>query len=577
MIKEGALPAVGEFGRKEAVIEPHLGIERVASADPVDRGLDLASVGRIRTAAGLGIVGATDLDDFSGRILHHLLAADEVARAQAHLGAGGKAEVFRRRHLHEVLAIDVELAREGDEARACLGVLGMVHRLHLLDKVRGVVRQDDLDGIEHSHVTRGGAVQHVAHGRFKEREVVGAFEFRDPDGLAEIADRFGRVTAASDARDRRHAGIIPSAHMAIIDELEQLALAHHRVVQIEPGEFDLAGPRGHGEVLEEPVVEGPVVLEFQGAERMGDMLERIALPVGVVVDRVEAPRIAGAMVLSVEDAVEDGVAQVQVRVRHIDLGAQDLFAVGEFAGPHPGEKIEALLDGTIPPGALGARVLQIAAGFADLLGALILDVGFAFFDEKNGPVIELLEVVGGEIEVLAPVEAEPADVGLDRLDVFDLLLGRIRVVEAKVAAAAILLRNAEIETDRFGVAQMQVAVRLGRETGHRAGVFARGEIFFDDLADEVFRGGRGGFGHACGDGGRKGREPKRNFPPRNALTASTRRGHPRCWGVLPPRRAPRHRKNPRRDPPWGRRVLRRVRRSGDGLAGSGGNPRGRRR
>jgi hypothetical protein len=40
------------------------------------------------------------------------------------------------------------------------------------------------------------------------------------------------------------------------------------------------------------------------------------------------------------------------------------------------------------------------------------------------------------IEVLAPIEAEPADVALDRVDIFLLLLGRVRVVEAQIAAAA---------------------------------------------------------------------------------------------------------------------------------------------
>jgi hypothetical protein len=65
--------------------------------------------------------------------------------------------------------------------------------------------------------------------------------------------------------------------------------------------------------------------------------------------------------------------------------------------------------------------------------------------------------------VLAPVEAQPLHVGLDRLDVLELLLGRVGVVEAQVAAPAELARAAEVEADRLGVADVQVAVRLGRE------------------------------------------------------------------------------------------------------------------
>ena len=67
--------------------------------------------------------------------------------------------------------------------------------------------------------------------------------------------------------------------------------------------------------------------------------------------------------------------------------------------------------------------------------------------------------------MLAPIEAEPVHVALDGVDVFLLFLGRIGVVEAQIAVAAELLRDAEIQADRLGVADMQIAVRLGRKAG----------------------------------------------------------------------------------------------------------------
>ena len=105
---------------------------------------------------------------------------------------------------------------------------------------------------------------------------------------------------------------------------------------------------------------------------------------------------------------------------------------------------------------------------AHLLRALVVDIGLAGADQVLGPGVELLEIVRGVVEVLAPVEAEPAHVALDGVDVFLLFLGRIGVVEAQMAAAAELLRDAEVEADRFGVADVQVAVRLGREAGDDA-------------------------------------------------------------------------------------------------------------
>ena len=72
---------------------------------------------------------------------------------------------------------------------------------------------------------------------------------------------------------------------------------------------------------------------------------------------------------------------------------------------------------------------------------LVVDIGLAGADQMLGPVVELLEIVRGVIEMLAPIEAEPAHVALDGVDVFLLFLGRIGVVEAQMAAAAELLRR----------------------------------------------------------------------------------------------------------------------------------------
>ncbi len=82
----------------------------------------------------------------------------------------------------------------------------------------------------------------------------------------------------------------PSLH-----ELEQLALAHHRIVQVQAGKLDL--PRVVDlQLVEQPVVERAVVLELQGADRVGDALDRIALPVGEIVHGINAPLVAGAVV-----------------------------------------------------------------------------------------------------------------------------------------------------------------------------------------------------------------------------------------------------------------------------------------
>ena len=75
---------------------------------------------------------------------------------------------------------------------------------------------------------------------------------------------------------------------------------------------------------------------------------------GEVVELVDAPVVAGAVVLDVEDAVERGVAHVDVRVRHVDFGAQDVGAVGEFSGLHAGEQVEVFRARVVAVRAVGA-------------------------------------------------------------------------------------------------------------------------------------------------------------------------------------------------------------------------------
>ena len=58
--------------------------------------------------------------------------------------------------------------------------------------------------------------------------------------------------------------------------------------------------------------------------------------------------------------------------------------------------------------------------------------------------------------------------------------------------------DAEVQADRLGVADVQIAVGLGREPGiDPPAMFARAVVLADDLADEVGGGGRGG-GRAIG-------------------------------------------------------------------------------
>ena len=188
------------------------------------------------------------------------------------------------------------------------------------------------------------------------------------DRVREVAHALRREAAPAHAGERGHARVVPAAHVALVDQPHQLALAHHGVREVQARELVLVRLGRHRQVLEEPVVERAVHLELERADRVRDALDRVRQPVGEVVHRVDAPGVAGAVVLRVQDAVEHRVAQVDVGRRHVDLRAQDARAVRELAGAHAREQVEVLVDRPVAARARPARLGERAAVLADLLG-----------------------------------------------------------------------------------------------------------------------------------------------------------------------------------------------------------------
>ena len=313
------------------------------------RGLHLAAVGRIASSRRR-VVGAPQLDDVPCGILHDFGAGDEVRATQAHFPSRREPEELLRRHLAEIVLLDVQDSREGHLAGAGGGVLGIVDDVDLFDLAFRVVGDDDLQRAKDRHDARRVAIQVFADAELELRDVDDVLFLGDADALAEIADRLGRVAPASEAADRRHPRIVPSRDVAELHQLQELALAHHGVIEIQPRELDLLRPGAVervAELVDEPVVQRPVILEFERAQRVRDALNRVRQRMREVVHRIDAPGVARPMMRGVPDAIERRVAHVEIRRRHVDLRAQDVRAVFELARAHPGEEVEVLRDRAI--------------------------------------------------------------------------------------------------------------------------------------------------------------------------------------------------------------------------------------
>ena len=380
----------------------------------------------------------------------------------------------------------------------------MVGRLAELLFTFRVVLDDELQRVEHGDAARCDLVEVLAHAVFEHRDVDPRIGLGHADALGEGAEALGRVAAPACAHQRGEARVVPAVDALFLDELDELAFGQHHVGQVEPRELDLLRQRSVelaavGQLLVEPVVQRAMVLELERADRVRDVLDRVRHAVRPVVGRVEAPRVAGAVVVRVPDPVHGRVAQVDVGRVHVDLRAQDMRAVRVLAGLHLAQQLQVLFDAAIAERAVAAALGEGAARGAHFFCALAIDIRKAARHQVLGERVELVEVVGGE-ELVAgavgvPRKPEPVHGIDDRVDVLLLFLGRVGVVEAQVAHAAEVAREAEVEADALGVAVVQVAVGFRREARAdlcpvaACGVLARSEVVLDDAADEIRAGG----------------------------------------------------------------------------------------
>jgi len=370
----------------------------------------------------------------------------------------------------------------------------MTRQFEMIDLVFRVVGDHDFQWTQHAHGARSVRVEVLADAELEHAIVDHAIGAVGADHLAEIADRRRGVAAAAEARQGRHARVVPAVDVLFIHQLLELALAGDGVVQVQAAEFVLTRVRRYRQVVEEPFVQRTVALELQGADGVSDAFDGVRLTVGEVVVGVDAPLVTGLVVVGMADAVHDRIAQVHVRRGHVDLGAQYAGTIRELTGAHAGEPVQVLFHRTVAERAVLARLGEAATVFLGLLRSQVVDVGLAGLDQLHRPVVQLVEILRGIAHFTGPFEAQPLHVAFDGVDVFLVFLGRVGVVETQVRDAAELLGQAEVHTDRLGVADVQVAVGLWRETGDDLRVLARIQVRLDDRAQEVDRDGRSGLG-----------------------------------------------------------------------------------
>ena len=109
-------------------------------------------------------------------------------------------------------------------------------------------------------------------------------------------------------------------------------------------------------------------LKFERTQGMRDAFDGIGNTMRVVVHRIDAPFVAGVVVIGAADTVDDGVAHIDVAGCHVDFQTQGFAAIGELAVFHAREQVEVLFDTAVAVRAVFACFSQRTAVFAHFFG-----------------------------------------------------------------------------------------------------------------------------------------------------------------------------------------------------------------
>jgi hypothetical protein len=124
----------------------------------------------------------------------------------------------------------------------------------------------------------------------------------------------------------------------------------------------------------------------------------------------------------------------------------------------------------------------------DFVRTQAANIGFALLDELQGILVKLFIIIGGIIETILPVKSQPPHVSKDRIHILLGFSTWIRVIKSEITGPSILGSDTEIETDRLGMSDMKVSIRLGGKTCGHTGMEPVGSyVFIDNFPDEVRR------------------------------------------------------------------------------------------
>jgi hypothetical protein len=233
----------------------------------MDGALDLAAVDG-GAVTGLQISGGKDLLDGAVLVLDDLLTLDDIRAHQTNLAVGLETEELRRGNLGEIIGVDIDLTGHNYVTCAKFFLLRMIGNGEGLFHILGVIVDNYLDRLGDSDTAQGVFVQIVTNASLKLTYVNGVVGVGNAGFTDEVKESVRGIASSSQTAESGETGIVPAVYVTFLNQLTEVALGHYGVGNVHAAELPLMRLLRKADFLNHPIVEGTVVSELAGAERV---------------------------------------------------------------------------------------------------------------------------------------------------------------------------------------------------------------------------------------------------------------------------------------------------------------------
>ncbi len=180
-----------------------------------------------------------------------------------------------------------------------------------------------------------------------------------------------------------------------------------------------------------------MILKLQRADGVRDLLHRIFDWMCKVIHRIDAPLISRVVVRHPRHPVDDRVAHIDVRRRHVNLCPEHLLSILILSVLHRLEQRKVLLYRTVPVRTVLSGLCERSPVLPDLVSSQVAHISLSVPDQFHGTLIHHVKIVRRIVKMVFKICAEPLHVFFYGLHILHVFFRRICVVKPKVECSVI--------------------------------------------------------------------------------------------------------------------------------------------